>query len=226
MPLNLKRMREAIVAHNRAAVADNRSANPVIAQLEADLKKDIAELKMMESFQHRAYAKREKFNNYWHYVQGIIKQNEAINDNVTRTMLVWSADAQLVEPFIAIATYMLKFDIPMPGGFKTSLASFIVDSGRSMLTTENEHFKGITATEGEKINALIESIQTPEQQPNDEAYSKFLKALAQKVEALDSLSALKRAGSYYEKALMLNEKVGVKQDLTRVTKAIANRAVD
>lgn len=221
MPHRIRRMREKIAARNIAAASQAHSANPVLAELEQELKKDIAELKTMESFSHRAYAKRDKFKNYWHHVSGVIAQDTAVNDPITRTMLVWASDALLVDEFIAIATYMVNYEIDMPSNFNTSLTSFIADSGRTMLAYEaSEHFKPITATNGEMINALIESIEAPERQPNDEAYAKFLKELGRKVEALESPSALKRAHGYYEKAIQLHEKVGVKQDLTRINKKL------
>lgn len=220
MPLKLKRMREVIVARQRAATSETQSDNPVVAELETALKNDIASLKTMESIHHRAYAKREKFAKYRHYVSGIIQQERAINDPITRMMLVWASDAFLIEEFIKIATYMIKFDLSLPEGFKTSLSSFIADSARAMLTTESEQFKAINATDAERLNALIESIEDPERQPNDEAYAKFLKELGRKVEALGSQSALSRAKAYYEKAQTLNENVGVKNDLKRVEKAL------
>lgn len=227
MPLRLKRMREMIVAQNSAAIAQTHSDNPVLASLENDLRKDIAEMKQMESFHHRAFAKREKIQKYWHHVSGVISQKEAVNDNITRMMLVWTADAMLIDEFLQIAKYMMQFDISLPNGFKTSLSSFITDQGKTMVAHEgNEQFKPITATKAENINELITSIADAERQPNDESYAKFLKELGKKVEALESLSALKRAKEYYEKALTLNEKVGVKQDLTQITKKIESLEAD
>lgn len=220
MPLRIKRMREEIAARKSAAVM-TQSADPVVAQLEADFKKDLADMKLMPSLQHRAYAKRERFAKYWHYVSGIVARDEAINDNLTRWMLVWAADAKLFDEFLAIATYMLRFNIQLPSDFKkTPLTSFFVDAGYDMLLAENEMLKPISATDGEKLNALIETIDDPRLQPHDQAYAKFLKELGSRVEELGTLIALKRAVTYYEKALMLNEKVGVKQDIARVNKEI------
>ena len=221
MPHRIKKMREAIAARNSAAVAETQSINPLLAELESQLRADILEMKSMESMQHRAFAKKYKVPKYWHHVSGIISQDQAINDNITRLMLVWSFDAMLIDEFLQIAKYMLKFNIPMPADFNTSLSSFITDSGRVMTAFEgNEQFKAITATQAESIYELIASITEPERQPNDQSYAKFLKELGKKVEDLESISALKRAKGYYEKALQLDEKVGVKQDLTRITKKI------
>lgn len=221
MPHRIKKMREAIAARNSAAVADMQSNNPLLAELESQLRADILEMKSMESMQHRAFAKKYKVPKYWHHVSGIISQNQAINDNITRLMLIWSFDAMLIDQFLQIAAYMVKFNIPMPEDFNTSLSSFITDSGRVMTAYEsNDQFKAITATQAESIHELITSITEPERQPNDDSYSKFLKELGKKVETLESISALKRAKEYYEKALQLNEKVGVKQDLARVIKKI------
>lgn len=219
MPLKIRRMREEIAARKSAAVM-TQSADPIVAQLEADFKKDIADMKLMPSLHHRAYAKRERFEKYWHYVSGIINRDEAINDSLTRWMLVWAADAKLFDQFLAIAEYMFRFHIPLPEGFTTPLTSFFVDAGEEMLMSENEMLKPITATDGEKLNALIESIEDPRDQPNDDAYANFLKVLGNRVAELNTLAALKRAAAYYEKALMLNSKIGVKQDLSRINREI------
>ncbi|UNM95500.1 phage terminase small subunit [Ignatzschineria rhizosphaerae] len=221
MPHRIKKMREAIAAQISAAVAETQSTNPILAELEGNLRGDILEMKSMESMQHRHFAKKYKVPKYMHYVSGIVAQDVAVNDPITRMMLVWSADAMLIDEFIQIARYMVKFDIPMPEGFKVSVQTFITDSAKTMTAHDgNDQFKAITATQAEEIYQIIASIEAPEQQPNDQSYAKFLRELGKKVEALKSKASFQRAKEYYEKALELDQKVGAKNDLERVNKQL------
>lgn len=221
MPHRIRKMREAIVAQNSAATAQSQSNNPVLLDLETQLRADQAELKSIISVSHKHFAKKDKVPKYWHYVSSIISKDVAINDNIVRIMLVWSADAMLFDEFIQIARYMVKFNIPMPGGFTVPLTTFITDSAKTMIAhEENEQFKAITATKAEEIYQIVNAIEAPEMKPYDQSYAKFLKELGRKVEALQSKSGLTRAKGYYEEALSLDSNIGVKQDLKRIEKQL------
>lgn len=221
MPHRIRKMREKIAARKSAAVADTQSSNPLLADLEAKLRADIADLKSITSMQHRHFAKKDKVPKYWHYVSGIVSQDVAINDPITRLMLVWSADAMMIDEFLEIAHYMVKHNIPMPEGFNTPLTTSITDLAKTMLAHEgNDQFKAVTATKAEEIYQLVNSIEAPEMKPNDQSYAKFLKELGRKVEALQSKSGLTRAKGYYEEALNLDPNIGVKQDLKRIEKQL------
>ncbi len=209
MPKKMAQLLREAAAKSKAAAPEVRT--PIESNLLTELRQAMAELSQLDSIERKAAYKKANFETFWPHAQAVIERDHKSEDVITRTMFVWAADAALLEPFLALAGFMFKHDIPLPPEFHDKKAiRFAAEAWCDHLEK-----KKVTATTGEAIFDLLDGRDIRE-----ETMAKFVRELGKRVEELGSKAALERAVNYYERALKLNPKVGAQTDLNRARKAL------
>lgn len=212
----------AVTALTAAASAAPPVTNPEYAAMLEQLGEDLHRLSNTQSVELKVKAKAEMIGRYDDWVLGALVAGEdgkAAQDEVVATMLVWNIDVQNWTMALQIGAHVLTHRLSLPERYKrtpaTLIAEEIADASLRVVDAVDHGTLVGTAT-------LTENHDMP-----DQVRAKLMKAIGRKLmaeaEAFDpdaegataggkpalisaALDALKRA-------LVLDDKVGVKKDI-------------
>ncbi|MBF3604795.1 terminase, partial [Burkholderia pseudomallei] len=127
------------------------------------------------------------------------------------TVMVWRIDAGDFDGALAIAAYALSNGLTLPDQFERSLASLVAEQFADAALSSFLDGETFDAASLELVDDL-----TREADMHDQVRAKLYKALGYATQA----AAPARALDYLRRAVALNDRVGVKKDIDRLTKQV------
>ncbi|MBY5930776.1 terminase [Halomonas sp. DP8Y7-3] len=184
---------------------------PAYELMQAALFEDYRRLKSTQSMERKAEIKREILPKYADYVDGVLEAGQGAQDDVLMRVMLWRIDAGDIAGAVTIARYALTHDLNPPDQFERSTAAIIAeevaDQGLKQLDEEDADVLAL-------LKQLIDAENmTRQADMHDQVRAKLFKALGY---AQRAAGQLVEAQSSLERALALNDKVGVKKDLERI----------
>lgn len=200
-------------AHAAAAASPGATMKGATAYelMLAKLAADRRALKGIQSIERKIELKRKLLPDYADYVAGVLSGGRGAQDDVLVTVMVWRIDAGDFDGALAIAAYALSNGLTLPDQFERSLASLVAEQFADAALS--------SFLDGEKFDAasleLVDDL-TREADMHDQVRAKLYKALGYAMQA----AAPARALDYLRRAVVLNDRVGVKKDIDRLTKQV------
>lgn len=199
--------RAAAAASPGATMKGATAYELMLAKLAADRRA----LKGIQSIERKIELKRKLLPDYADYVAGVLSGGRGAQDDVLVTVMVWRIDAGDFDGALAIAAYALSNGLTLPDQFERSLASLVAEQFADAALS--------SFLDGEKFDAasleLVDDL-TREADMHDQVRAKLYKALGYAMQA----AAPARALDYLRRAVALNDRVGVKKDIDRLTKQV------
>lgn len=206
-----------------AATAADRAA----AQIQMRLAHDLRRLKEIASIERKIDAKREMIPEYVPWVSGLLnvarETGQAVADDILPTIMVWLIDTGDWSSAIELAAHVLQYDVPLPARYVRSAPALIAEE------IALAALKAQTAGDPFPIDVLerVEAL-TSAADMHDEIRAKLQKAigleLARRAEYDPAdpnfIANATRALVPLRRAQQLQERIGVKEKIKRLEKAI------
>ncbi|RUR27689.1 phage terminase small subunit [Vreelandella nanhaiensis] len=172
-------------------------------------------LKTIKSTQAKIEKKRELLPDFMPYITGVLAEGNGAKDDVLMTLMIWCIDIGDFEKALEIGAYAMKHGIDTPDQFDRDTVSILAEEIAEGVKTQLEK-EGADADALANVMARCVAI-VGDADMHDQIKAKVHKsygyALRAAEDAEGALAQLKRA-------LELNEKIGVKQDIQRLESAI------
>ncbi|KWC25382.1 terminase [Burkholderia ubonensis] len=200
-------------AHAAAAAAPGQTmagATPyelILAKLAVDRRA----LKGVQSVARKVELKRKLLPEYADYVAGVLNGGRGAQDDVLVTVMVWRIDAGDFDGALVIADYALTHRLSLPDQFERSLASVVAEQFADEALATFLDGGNFDTAHLELVDYL-----TIDADIHDQVRAKLYKALGYAFQEADPPRAL----AYLRRALSLNDRVGVKKDIERLTKQL------
>lgn len=187
--------------------------------MQAALFEDYRRLKSTQSMERKAEIKREILPNYTDYVAGVLEAGQGAQDDVLMRIMLWRIDAGDLAGAIAIAKYAIKHGLTPPDQFERGTAAIIAEEiAEQALKQLDEESADTTAL----LTQLIDvELLTRDADMHDQIRAKLHKALGYTCRATGQLE---EAQVNLERALALNDRIGVKKDLERLEREMKQNA--
>lgn len=176
----------------------------------AKLATDRRRLKSVQSIERKKAVKAEVLPEYADYVAGALEGGRGAQDDVLTTVMVWRVDVGDYAGALAIAVYALQHSLTLPDQYDRTLATVIAEEFAEAALVSLKAEQEFDADQLHQVAELTEKHDMP-----DQARAKLYKALGYAVQA-DPGAAL----PYLRRALALHDRVGVKNDIDRLEKAV------
>ncbi|MDD5175739.1 MAG: phage terminase small subunit [Sterolibacterium sp.] len=206
----------ALAAQRQASTPAARADANAYELMLAKLTEDKRRLHDVQSFDRRAEIKRELLPEYTPWIEGVLKGDQGVQDDVLMTIMVWHIDVGNLFYALEIAGYAIKHKLAMPDQYKRSTGCLIAEEFADYALRQKD---GIGADVTEDLIAAG-NLVAAEDMP-DEVRAKLLKAIGY---GLDQQGDKTEAVDYLKRALALHDKVGVKKDIERLEREIKNSA--
>ena len=172
-------------------------------------------LKNIKSIEAKIQKKQELLPQFGPYIAGVLEGGTGAQDDVLMTIMVWCFDIGDINSALLIASYALKHDLKTPDQYERDTASLVAEQ------TADEALK-LLEKEGTDIPRLIGYLQEADQltadaDMHDQIRAKLHKSLGYALRAAGNLEA---ALKHLERALELNDRVGVKKDIEHLQRDI------
>jgi len=177
----------------------------------AKLAADRRALKSVQSVARKIELKRKLLPEYADYVSGVLSGGRGAQDDVLVTVMVWRIDVGDFEGALDIASYALSHGLALPDQFERSLASLVAEQFADAALSAFMEGGTFDAGTLECVDEL-----TGHADMHDQVRAKLYKALGYARQETDPPRALE----YLRRALSLNDRVGVKKDIDRLSKLI------
>lgn len=182
------------------------------------LAQDKRRLHDIQSMESRADVKRGLLPEYEPWIEGVLKGEQGVQDDVLMTVMVWRIDAGEYFGALEIARYAIKHKLAMPDQYKRTTATIIAEEIAEAAI--KAHDSG-TIFDVEPL-ILADEITSAEDMP-DEVRAKLLKAIGYGYSSnQDDRSTVARAIEYFKRAFGLHDKVGVKKDIEKLERELKN----
>ncbi|MGE6776348.1 phage terminase small subunit [Vreelandella titanicae] len=187
--------------------------------MQAALFEDYRRLKATQSIERKIEIKREILPNYAEYVAGVLEAGQGAQDDVLMRVMLWRIDAGDLAGAIAIAKYAIKHGLTPPDQFERGTAAIIAEEvADQALKQLDEEGADTTALLGHLIDV---ELLTRDADMHDQIRAKLHKALGY---ACRATGQLEDAQVNLERALALNDRIGVKKDLERLERELKQNA--
>jgi tetratricopeptide (TPR) repeat protein len=187
--------------------------------MQAALFEDYRRLKATQSIERKIEIKREILPNYAEYVAGVLEAGQGAQDDVLMRVMLWRIDAGDLAGAIAIAKYATKHGLTPPDQFERGTAAIIAEE------VADQAFKQLEAEDADSTTLLLHLIDvellTRDADMHDQIRAKLHKALGY---ACRATGQLEDAQANLERALALNDRIGVKKDLERLERELKQNA--
>lgn len=180
----------------------------------AAIVEDIRRLSDIQSIERKIEAKRELLPNYESYVQGVLEGGKGQQDDVLMTLMVWYLDVGELNTAMDIAEYAASHGLETPDRYQRTTATLVAE--------EVADFALKLDKEAESQEAVLEQLQRcvtlfADADMHDQVKAKLFKAEGS---LLDTAGQAQSALASYERALKLNDKIGVKKEIQRLKKEL------
>ncbi|OHV11210.1 phage terminase small subunit [Kushneria phosphatilytica] len=182
--------------------------------MQAQLFEDYRRLKSIHSVERKIEVKRELLPNYAEYVDGVLDAGQGAQDEVLMRVMLWRIDVGDIDGALPIARYAMRYQLDPGEQFQRSTAAILVEESADQALA-------LPDDDDSLLDALIEiDALTHEADMHDPIRAKLHKALGNGHRARGELSD---ALTHYQRALELNDRVGVKKDIEKIERDIAKQ---
>lgn len=200
------RVRAAMAAASATpgrTMAGHRQYDLMLVKLTSDRRR----LKEIQSVASKIEIKRQMLPDYADYVSGVLEGGKGVQDDVLTNVLIWRIDVGDYAGALDIARYALAHSMTLPDQYERSLPAAVAEQFAEaglLARMEGEQFPLHMLQEVEALTRQIDM--------HDQIRAKLHKALGYALEASDKPAAL----DMLRRAIALNDRVGVKKDITRL----------
>ena len=182
----------------------------------AKLATDRRRLKAIQSIERKIDVKRaELLPEYVDYVAGALSGGRGAQDDVLTTVMIWRVDAGDFAGALDIARYALAHRMTLPDQYDRPLATAIAEEFAQAALAAFKLGETFDAGQLAEVMTLTESADM-----HDQVRAKLHKALGKALPESDKASAL----DHLRRALQLDERAGVKQDIARLETELSDAA--
>lgn len=182
----------------------------------AKLATDRRRLKAIQSIERKIDVKRaELLPEYVDYVAGALSGGRGAQDDVLTTVMIWRIDAGDFAGALDIARYALAHRMTLPDQYDRPLATAIAEEFAQAALAAFKLGDTFDAGQLAEVMTLTRSADM-----HDQVRAKLHKALGKALQESDKVSAL----DHLRRALQLDERAGVKQDIARLETELGNAA--
>jgi hypothetical protein len=193
----------------------------MLAKLAADRRR----LKALQSVARKVEVKREVLPEYADYVSGALKGGRGAQDDVLTTVMIWRVDAADYAGALEIARYALQHGLTLPPHYERTAPAAIAEEFADAALIAFADGGTFDVQQLAEVLTLTEPADM-----HDQIRSKLHKALGLAFMNLiddDSLNGLdygyaRAALQSLQKALQLNPRAGVKQNIARLEKQLGD----
>ncbi|RAR53885.1 small terminase subunit [Paraburkholderia unamae] len=181
----------------------------------AKLATDRRRLKEIQSVARKIDVKRELLPDYDDYVVGVLEGGKGVQDDVMTSVMIWRVDVGDYVGALEIARYALQHRMTLPEQYERSLPAAIAE--------EFAEAGARARAAGEQFPlAMLQEVETLTRgyDMHDPIRAKLHKAIGYAMEASDKSGALEML----RRAVELNDRVGVKKDITRLEAELRSAA--
>lgn len=176
----------------------------MLAKLAADRRR----LKAIQSIERKIEVKRaELLPEYVDYVAGALRGGRGAQDDVLTTVMIWRVDAGDFAGALDIARYALAHRMTLPDQYDRPLATAIAEEFAQAALAAFKLGETFDAGQLAEVMTLTSSADM-----HDQVRAKLHKALGKALQDSDRAAAL----DHLRRALQLDERAGVKQDIARL----------
>ncbi|MFC3338135.1 phage terminase small subunit [Paracandidimonas soli] len=179
----------------------------------AKLYDDKRRLKEVQSIERKIEVKRELLSDYDSWVAGALEGGQGAQDEILVTVMVWRMDVGDFDEALRIAHYVLKHDLVLPDQYERTVPTVIVDEIADAALALQKNGQSFPLNLLRETHDMTVNLDMP-----DQASAKLHKALGYELRAAGKLP---EAVEQYERALQLNDKIGVKRLITELKAEIA-----
>jgi hypothetical protein len=176
----------------------------------AKLATDRRRLKLLQSVERKKAVKAEVLPEYTDYVDGALAGGRGAQDDVLTTIMVWRIDVGDYAGALTIAVYALHHRLTLPDQYERSLGTVIAEEFAEMALITLKAGNQFDVEQLHQVAALTDAADMP-----DQVRAKLYKAIGYALQA-DPAAAL----PHLQRALSLDDRVGVKKDIERLEKAL------
>ena len=182
----------------------------------AKLATDRRRLKAIQSIERKIDVKRaELLPEYVDYVAGALSGGRGAQDDVLTTVMIWRVDAGDFAGALDIARYALAHRMTLPDQYDRPLATAIAEEFAQAALAAFKLGDTFDAGQLAEVMTLTESADM-----HDQVRAKLHKALGKALQDADRTAAL----DHLRRALQLDERAGVKQDIARLETELGDAA--
>jgi tetratricopeptide (TPR) repeat protein len=177
---------------------------------------DTRRLADIQSIERKVEAKRELLPAYEDYVHGVLEGGKGQQDDVLMTLMVWYLDVGELKTAMDIAEYAVHHGLETPDRYQRSTAALVSE--------EVADFALKLEDDAENQAEVLEQLQRAlamfaEADMHDQIKAKLFKAEGYLLRATGKQAT---ALASLERALKLNDKIGVKKDIESLKKDLKN----
>ena len=196
------------------------SDSDIHKKLMAEMALHLQDLKQVKSHQTRADKKRGFIKHYDSYVDGVLAADTDGQDSLLMHIFVWAVDIAEYETALLMLDYIIRHDLAMPAGFERDAASFAAEqlSQSALQATKSAAKSAANIPPFSTIETLIELTENCDM--HDQIRAKLLYAAAETLFASSDHEAADKILGFYNAALDLNPKLGIKQKIKALEKTI------
>jgi hypothetical protein len=221
-----------VAAVSSPVPAGNTPAARAAATISMRLRHDIQRLKQIKSIDRKIAAKREMLPEYQAWCDGLLDAGRRAEtreleptgaDDVLPTIMVWCLDVGDWTRALMLASFVLRFSIPMPKRYERDAATLVLELVADAALKAQARGDAFPLYVLEAVELLTEGIDM-----HDQPRAKLLKAIgAELVRAAGMstgdavVSTIDRAAAVLTKAQDLHDRVGVKTMLRGLDRARA-----
>lgn len=206
-------------AHRQRMLAEQSatSTEPVAAHgspyalMLAKLTEDKRALKLIKSVEQKIAVKAARLPEYQPWIDGVLAADAPVQDDVVATVMVWHIDVGQIDRALQIAAHMLKHNLKLPEHYQRDLATLVVEEIAERALHGDSG--AVTTAQLCDTGALTEGRDMP-----DEVRAKLHKATGRAL--VDSAPA--QALDHLQRALQLNPRLGLKTEIGKLQKQLAN----
>lgn len=203
------------------------------AMIRVLLHDDLRKLADVASVEARNPMKADMATAYADWIEGVLlagEQGLASQDEILATNMIWAIDYRDIDYALRLGAHVLKFNLTLPERYNRTAACFIAED---IATVALEQHELVTLEQLLQANTLTSVADMP-----DQARAKLHKAIGRayerRADAFDPTADNAPAGGkaayaeqgliHLQRALTLDNNVGVKTDIKRVTHTLKKLA--
>lgn len=169
-------------------------------------------LKQVQSIERKAEVKRQFLPEYQAYIDGVLQGDSGRQDDVLMTVMLWHIDVGNIAEALRLADYAIAHDLQTPDRYERTTATLIAEEVAEVAIRRAGTDQPLDAELILQTHEL-----TRDQDMFDQVRAKLHKAIGMAMEAADRLPD---AVEHYNRALELDERIGVKKLVEKIEREI------
>lgn len=173
------------------------------------------DLKGIQSTKKKAEYKKSILPDYLPWIDGALKEGAGKQDNVLMTWLVWAIDCGEYHLALMIAEYAIHQQLKLPEPFTRTLGTMLAEEFADRAKAAQAAGKSFEVSYLQRVENLVAEEDMP-----DESRARLLRELG----LLQMETSPESALTALERALELNQQIGVKGEVKKLRKQLSKPA--